>query len=273
MDETETPPERSPALGIARLTLLALVAGAATGAVGAAFRLALGAADRFRELLVAEAQAAPMPGVLIVVAACGAAATVAAWLVRRFQPYAGGSGIPQVEAMLRGGLPPAPFLLAPIKFIGGVLAIGAGLALGREGPTVQMGATLAEAIGRASRLDWRDRRALLAAGAGAGLATAFNAPLAGAAFVLEELVQSFDPRIAVAALAASSAAISVAREALGDRPDFLVGALPSVSLAAHPLFLALGAAAGLAAVAYNRTLIGAIAAVESFPCRSRRALD
>jgi CIC family chloride channel protein len=131
MDETEMSPEPSAAFGIVRLTLLALVAGAAAGAVGAAFRFALGAADRCRELHLPEAHAAPVPGLLIAVAACGAATAVAAWLVRRFQPYAGGSGIPQVEAMLRGGLPPAPLLLAPIKFIGGVLAIGAGLALGR----------------------------------------------------------------------------------------------------------------------------------------------
>ena len=265
MDETETSPDKEPGRGLATLTILALIAGAATGVVGAAFRLSLGAADRLRDLVIARAQAAPVPGFVIVVVACGAASLVAAWLVRRFSPNAAGSGIPHVEAVLRFGLPPAPYLLAPVKFVGGVLAIGAGLALGREGPTVQMGASIAQLIGRGFGLPWRDCRALLAAGAGAGLATAFNAPLAGAAFVLEELVQAFDPRIAVAALAASATAIAVVRGALGDRPDFLVPGLPNAPVAAHPLFFVLGAAAGLAAVAYNRTLVGAIAAARRVP--------
>lgn len=265
MDEKEASPDADQARGLATLTILALIAGAATGVVGAAFRLSLEAADRLRGLVIARAEAAPVPGFVIVVAACAAASLVAAWLVRRFSPNAAGSGIPHVEAVLRFGLPPAPYALAPVKFVGGVLAIGAGLALGREGPTVQMGASLAQLIGRTFGLSWRDCRALLAAGAGAGLATAFNAPLAGAVFVLEELVQAFDPRVAVAALAASATAISVVRAALGDRPDFLVPALPNVPIAAHPLFWVLGAAAGLAAVAYNRALIGAIAALGRVP--------
>jgi CIC family chloride channel protein len=265
MDQTEAPPDPDQARGLAPLTLLALIAGAATGIVGVAFRLSLEAADRLRDLVIARAEAAPVPGFVIVVLACGVASLVAAWLVRRFSPNAAGSGIPHVEAVLRFGLPPAPYSLAPVKFVGGVLAIGAGLALGREGPTVQMGASLAHLIGRAFGLPWRDCRALLAAGAGAGLATAFNAPLAGAAFVLEELVQAFDPRITVAAIAASATAISVVRAALGDRPDFLVPALPNVPVAAHPLFFLLGAAAGLAGVAYNRALVGATSAVERVP--------
>ncbi len=274
MDETQGSPRTDETRGLATLTLLALVAGVATGVVGAAFRLSLDAADRLRDHVIARAHAAPLPGFMIVVIACGSASLVAAWLVRRFSPNAAGSGIPHVEAVLRFGLPPAPYSVAPVKFVGGVLAIGAGLALGREGPTVQMGASLAQLIGSAFDLSWRDTRALLAAGAGAGLATAFNAPLAGAAFVLEELVQAFDPRITVAALAASATAISVVRAALGDRPDFLVSALPDVPVAAHPLFFVLGAGAGLVAVAYNRALVAAIAAVERIrlPVEARAGL-
>ncbi len=276
MEKTDTlpDPDRESSSGMIALTALSLVAGAAAGAVGAAFRASLRAADRLRDLIIARAHATPIAGFLIVVVACGAAALVAAWLVRRFSPHAAGSGIPHVEAELRFGLPPAPYSLAPVKFVGGVLAIGAGLALGREGPPVQIGASLAVLIGRVFRLPWRDCRALLAAGAGAGLATAFNAPLAGAAFVLEELVQSFDPRIAIAALAASATAISVARVALGDTPDFLVAALPSVPAKAHPLFFVLGAALGLVAVAYNRTLVATIAAVERIwlPVEARAGL-
>ena len=97
--------------------------------------------------------------------------------------------------VLKGELPQAPYWLIPVKFFGGLLAIGAGLALGREGPSVQMGASVANLLAKLFQYKEEDCRALLAAGAGAGLATAFNAPIAGGVFVLEELVRRFDTRI------------------------------------------------------------------------------
>src|SRR5205807_7778801 len=90
---------------------------------------------------------------------------------------------------------------------------------------VQMGTSVAHLVGKACRRKWPDCRVLLAAGAGAGLATAFNAPMAGAVFVLEELVRRFELRIAVAALGASATAIAVARMFLGDAPFLNVDAL------------------------------------------------
>src|SRR5215467_12792847 len=99
-----------------------------------------------------------LAGFLFVVATCAAAALVAAWLVRRFAPHASGSGIPHVESVLRGEVPPAPYILLPVKFAGGVLAIGSGMALGREGPSVQMGASIAHFIGTVCRRTWPDLR-------------------------------------------------------------------------------------------------------------------
>ena len=154
------------------------------------------------------------------VAGCATAAAAAAFLVRRISPQAVGSGIPRVEAVLTGQLPEARFRIIPVKFVGGVLAIGSGLALGREGPSVHMAATVGQLVGKVFRRNWPDCRVLLAAGAGAGLATAFNAPIAGGVFVLEELVRRFELRIAIAALSASASAISVSRAILGDAPDF-----------------------------------------------------
>jgi CIC family chloride channel protein len=212
--------------------------------------------------LIAWAHGEKLLGFLIVVATCAAAALIAAWLARRFSPHASGSGIPHVEAVLNEEIPQAPFRLIWVKFCGGVLAIGSGLALGREGPSVQMGASVAHLVGKVFRREWPDCRALLAAGAGAGLATAFNAPMAGAVFVLEELVRRFELRIAVAALGASATAIAVARVLLGDAPDFHVDALAYPSAEARPLFFVLGAVAGLAATAYNRALLETIAAAE-----------
>src|SRR5262245_16114147 len=156
------------------LALLALVVGAAAGLVGAIFRLTLEQADRLRDALIAWAQGKKIAGFLFVVATCAAAALIAAWLVRRFSPHASGSGIPHVEAVLNEEISQAPFHLIWVKFCGGVLAIGSGLALGREGPSVQMGASVAHLVGKVFRREWPDCRVLLAAGAGAGLATAFN---------------------------------------------------------------------------------------------------
>jgi chloride channel protein, CIC family len=246
------------------LVVAALVVGAATGCIGANFRLLLEQADRLRDAMIAWAHGNGILGFLIVVGACAGAALLAAWMVRRFSPHASGSGIPHVEAVLDGQVPPAPFVLVPVKFIGGILAIGSGLALGREGPTVQMGAGIAVFTARVCRLCWADARVLLAAGAGAGLATAFNAPIAGLAFVLEELMHRFERRVAVAALAALATAIPVARLFIGDAPDFQVTPLNTPGAVSAPLFLALGAVAGLLAVAYNRTLLAFIATGDRF---------
>ena len=240
------------------LGLLALVAGAGAGLIGAIFRLSLEEADRFRNTLIFRIHDHERIGFLLVTGGAAATVAFAAWLVRRFAPYASGSGIPHVEAALNEELPPAPPGLIAVKFFGGLLAIGSGLALGREGPIVQMGAVIAHHVGKIAGRDWPDCRVLLAAGGGAGLAVAFNAPIAGAIFVLEELVARFDTRIAIAALGASTTAILVARLFLGDAPDFQVATVAYPAATTWPLFVALGASAGVAATLYNRTLLGAI---------------
>ena len=262
---------REPHLGLGKaerptrlltLALIALVVGVAAGGSGAALRLALEHADRLRDALIAWAHGEALAGFLIVLITCAAATMIAAWLVRRFSPQAAGSGIPHVEAVLREELPPAPYGLSAVKFIGGILAIGAGLALGREGPSVQIGASCGMFAGRLFRRTWPDCRVLLAAGAGAGLAAAFNAPIAGAVFVLEELVKRFEHRVAIAALAASATGIALARALLGDTSDFHVGLLHFATATAQPLYFVLGCMSGMLAVAYNRTLLATITAAE-----------
>jgi CIC family chloride channel protein len=258
-----------------KLGALSFFVGGAVGLLGAIFRLALLQADRLRDQLVSQAQGFGISGLVLVAAGCGVAAAVAAWLVRRFSPEASGSGIPHVESVLRRELPPAPYRLIPVKFFGGLLAIGSGLALGREGPSVQMGASFAHLLGRVFRCSPSDCLVLLAGGAGAGLATAFNAPIAGAVFVLEELYRRFDTRLTVATLGTSAGAISVSRVFLGDQPDFQVEALPYVGFATVPLHLVLGACAGLLGIAYNRTIIAGLAATERlhrWPVELRAAL-
>jgi chloride channel protein, CIC family len=251
------------------LAALSLLAGAGSGLIVAIFRLALARVDDWRGALIARAHQQPLIGPVAVLLGCAASVALAAWLVRRFSPFASGSGIPQVEGALTGDLPPAPPRLIPVKFFGGLLAIGAGMALGREGPSVQMAAVVADLVGKAGGRAWPDLRTLVAAGAGAGLAVSFNAPIAGTVFVLEELVRRLEKRVAISALGASATAILISRLFLGDMPDFQVtitsqaasatGPLPFAVAATWPLYLVFGSVCGLAAGLYNRTILGAVA--------------
>lgn len=251
------------------VSLLAPIVGAGVGLVDAFFRMTLEEADRIRNALIARGHDAHVLGFLLVTIGCAVTASFGAWLVRRFSPHASGSGIPQVEAMLHANLQLAPPNLLPIKFLGGLSAIGGGLALGREGPSVHMGAIVAHLIGGLFRRSAEEMRMFLAAGAGAGLAVTFNAPIAGAVFVLEELVRRFEARMVIVALGASSTAILISRLFLGNAPDFQVailvpnaaatGPLPYGDAATWLLYVALGVVAGTAASLYNRSILGALA--------------
>lgn len=262
--------------GLLWLSCLVLLAGAATGLVAVLFRILLERADVVRLSIVSQAYAYPITGFFMVVAVTSCLALAAAWLVHRFSPHATGSGIPHVEAVLHGKINPAGGGLVAVKFSGGLMAIGSGLVLGREGPSVQMGAAVSFAIGKLFRRKWADCRVLLAAGAGAGLATAFNAPIAGAVFVLEELVQRFEHRIAIAALGASASAITVARLIAGNKLDFQVATFAEPAISTWPLFMILGSVAGGMAVAYNRTILGTLALADAttkwLPVEGRAAL-
>ncbi len=259
--------EGKSARDLLKVGLVSLVVGAGTGVVSGAFRLVLVNADRLRDAFVLWARSQAAVGFFSVVLACAAATVLAAWLVRRFSPYASGSGIPHVESVLREELPTAPPILIPIKFFGGVLAIGSGLALGREGPSVQMGASIGNLFGEWFHLGWKNSRVLLAAGAGAGLAAAFNAPVAGAIFVLEELTREFELHTAIAAIGASATAISVSQAMLGTGPDFHVGKLAYVGVEARPLFFLFGVLAGGAAVLYSEALLGVMSLAQSLDRR------
>ena len=150
-----------------RMVPRATLVGVLAGLTAAAFRLTLEATDRWRNALFRAAHTMPSPwGLLLVVAVCGAAAGAALWLVRRFAPETAGSGIPHLKAVLHRlrGMKWRRVLL--VKFASGTLGIGAGLALGREGPTVQMGGALGQMVSGWLSSNARERHILIAAGAG-----------------------------------------------------------------------------------------------------------
>jgi CIC family chloride channel protein len=255
----ETEEDRS---GLLKLAVAGLIVGALAGLVGCAFHLAVDYVVALRSAVVAWSLEAPWLGRLAPIGLAATAAFVACWLVRRFAPEASGSGVQHVEAVVQGEARPMRARVLPVKFIGGALALGSGLALGREGPTVQMGATLGYLFAQELRLRAVDKRALLAAGAGAGLAAAFNAPLAGAIFVFEELVRRFELRVAVASLTACSAALAVMRALIGERLEFAVPAFEVELFPGYLLFLVFGGLIGLLGVAYNRLVVAGLDVAE-----------
>lgn len=114
------------------------------------------------------------------------------FLVRKYAPEAGGSGIPEIEGALEDQRPVRWWRVLPVKFFGGLGTLGGGMVLGREGPTVQIGGNIGRMVLDIFRLKGDEaRHTLLATGAAAGLAAAFNAPLAGILFIIEEMRPQF----------------------------------------------------------------------------------
>ncbi|MBV8201461.1 MAG: chloride channel protein [Acidobacteria bacterium] len=239
-----------------RVVPRALLVGLLAGLAASGFRLTLDAADRLRNGFFRFAHALPAPwGLLAAIALCGTGAGASLWLVRRFAPETSGSGIPHLKAVLNRlrGMNWRRVLL--VKFASGSLGIGSGLALGREGPTVQMGGALGQMVSQRLRGNARERHTLIAAGAGAGLAAAFNAPLAGVIFVLEELRRDFAPGALTGAFVASVTADVVERLLMGQSPVFHAPNPAVPPLSSLPLFLVLGLFAGVLGVAFNRALL------------------
>ena len=225
-----------------------------TGLSAASFRLLLEHAARWRNSLAGWAHGSWW-GLIVLVLACTAATTVAAALVHRVEPHAEGSGIPRIEAIAEGLAHPGRFRILPIKYIGGLLAIGAGLALGREGPSVQMGGTAAASSPYSPGATMPTSRVLVAGGAAAGLATAFDAPIAGGVFVLEELVKRFDPRTTVATLVASASGFAAAHLLVESENDFSMTAPHDPRLGNAGWVVAVGIFAAVLGVLYNKAVM------------------
>jgi CIC family chloride channel protein len=252
----------------------ATIAGVVVGFVGGAFRWCLQAADDLRVDFVDWAHHLPGPGWLVPVAAAAAGASLAALIVR-WEPLAAGSGIQHVEAVFRCDARPPHIRILPAKFVGGVLAIGSGLVLGREGPTVHMGAAIGAETARRARLPESEVRMMQTAVGGAGLAVAFNAPIGGTLFTLEEVTRSFRVKTVLATLFAAAAAVGCSRLVLGNHSDFLVEPTRAPALAWLPLFVVFGLLTGCLGAVYNRLVLwflDHVAALRRVPTLAKAAL-
>jgi CIC family chloride channel protein len=238
-----------------RVFAWAAVVGIAVGIVGATFRLlVLDAGERRLALL---GWVGARGGLVVSVASTALLLAAALALVRRVAPEASGSGVQEVEGALDGVRPLRWRRVIPVKFAGGLLALGGGMVLGREGPTIQIGGNLGEMIGESFRLPMAVRRTLVAAGAGAGLAAAFNAPLAGVLFVLEEMRPQFKYTFTSvqSVLIACGVADVAVRALAGQGPVIPIATFPSPPLAALWLFPIFGAVFGVLGLVFGRVLV------------------
>ncbi len=183
-------------------------------------------------------------------------------LVKNLAPETGGSGVPQVKAALAGMRVPLNFQIAIVKMLTTILTVGSGLTLGRQGPTVQIGASLAAWIGRWLPTSPSYRRQLIACGAAAGLAAGFNAPIAGVLFVVEDLMHDISGITLGPAIIASFVG-AVTSQMLGGKSLYLektsyyldksiTGFLYPQEI---PFYIILGILAGLLGAVFSRGII------------------
>ncbi|MBN9227376.1 MULTISPECIES: H(+)/Cl(-) exchange transporter ClcA [Legionella] len=181
-----------------------------------------------------------------------------AWmLVKWVATEASGSGVQEIEGTLLHERHIFWRRLLPVKFIGGVLSIGSKMVLGREGPTIQIGGNLGEMLGECFSLTRKRRDSLIAAGAAAGLATAFNAPLAGVLFVLEEMRSEFNfsfTNFKTVAICCVFATIML-HIIIGPQPDIKMAVFTPPNLQSLWLFFAFGIVVGIVGLGFNMFLM------------------
>jgi CIC family chloride channel protein len=194
----------------------------------------------------------------MVVCTPAAGGLVVGLLLQYVTPQARGSGIPQVklDLAMRGGQ--IPFQVALSKLVTTAIAVGSGGSIGREGPTVQMCASLGSAIARWFPMTTAQLRIMVHAAGVSGLAAAFNTPIAGVTFIMEEVIGDLNTRHLSYLIVAAIGATITARLFLGDAPVFDV---PAYALG-HPielgLYIVLGVLSGFFSVAFTRLLVWSI---------------
>ena len=226
-----------------KLILEGIAVGSIVGLVIALFRIMIVKADHARQIAVHLVKVRPVYAFAVLLLL-----VLIAWILDkliRFEPDISGSGIPQIEGERK---------VLAAKFAGCVLAIGGGLALGREGPSIQLGGMIGKGFARRKNALLTEERMLMSCGAGAGLAAAFGAPLAGVLFALEELHKNFSAEVLVSTMAASAVADYIAVNIIGLRPVFDFDVEHRIPLRLYWAVVLLGVILGILGVIYNKLL-------------------
>lgn len=178
------------------------------------------------------------------------------FLLNSFCREAAGSGIPQLKVAFWKDFGAVPWRVAWVKLVAGILSVGGGSSLGREGPSVQLagavGSSVAAWLGEAKQA----RRPAAAAGAAAGLAAAFNTPLAAVTFVLEEIIGDLNSRFLGSILLASVIGALVVHGLVGPQPAFQLAPVSGWTWKVYALVPVIGAFASLVGVWFQRLSLG-----------------
>jgi H+/Cl- antiporter ClcA len=240
-----------------------IIVGLIVSVIAILYRLALTKSESFSLLFygfIREYNSFILPMLLLL--------TLAGWLLGLFvkkYPMISGSGIPQVKGQIMGHFNNPWLSTLIMKFIGGIISILAGLSMGREGPTIQLGAAAADGFGQHLSITRTEKKMLIASGACAGLAAAFNAPLAGVIFALEEIFTYFSPTILLATISVAITADFISKLIFGMEPIFHLALVSTIPLAQYWLLLLLGVIAGAAGAVYNTTLLKTINTYKKLP--------
>jgi len=235
-----------------RLIIEGVAVGLLAGLLVSAFRVALSKADEIRTILLTAAEEKPIVYLWYILILVFLTIGVA-FIVKR-EPMCSGSGIPQVKGELEGKIKTNWLSVILAKFIGGVMAIGAGLSLGREGPSIQLGAMVGKGFSRLSGRLRSEEQLLMTCGGSAGLAAAFGAPLAGVVFALEELHKSFSTEILLSAMAAAITGDWVGSTMFGLSPVFSLTPFMRLPLSHYWMVIVLGVVLGAFGVLYNKAI-------------------
>src|SRR5436190_258478 len=238
-----------------RVFALTLIAGASCGHAAVLFHLSIiGAENRLIDRAMNASGTSWIWWTIITPTVGG---LLSGALLQYVVPGARGSGIPQVKVAyaIKGGR--VPFREAVGKFLVGVLQIGTGSSLGREGPTVQICAGVASTLGRSAALSRENLKRLLPVGAAAGIAAAFNAPIAAVTFTIEEVVGDLDQAVLAWIVVAAAIAAGIERAVLGEHPVFTISAHYGLEHFSSLLFYAaLGVAAAIISLVFTESLVG-----------------
>lgn len=241
----------------ALLIWLSVFIGILAGAMSALFDHGIIWISAFRLQFIESYSDSQIPLWLVAIPVSSMMAGLAFYITHRFAPEAGGSGIPEIEGAMEDMRPVRWKRVIPVKFFGGLLALGSSMALGREGPSVQLGANIGRMISDLFKVNKVDGQALLAAGAAAGLAAAFNAPLAGIMFVIEEMRSQFNYSLTSTKSVFVSAVMATIVMRLITDQDAVV----HVTQYSHPdlmslwLYLLLGFCFGVIGILFNKMVL------------------
>lgn len=252
---------------IFRVLLVSAFAGVLIGIIGGSFRTFLNFIATHFLAFIAYLHTVDgewfIPGFLITALITGICVGISRMLVQ-LDPTTIGSGIQHVEAVMHEDAEPSKFRALPIKFFGGLLSIGSGMALGKEGPTVQIAAVIGSQCGKLFRLKAAEQSLLYTAVAGAGLSIAFNAPLSGIAFSFEEISKKISIKRLIVSFAAVTSGMIVFRSYFGNSIEFIVDDLLPDSGASLFCYVVFSVLLSFIAALYGRAIIGALNIADSF---------